>query len=92
MDLSVTGALFQCLEHFSEGDTLYLSMPPIHPEGDAYFLVCVVRRVLPPQEASGMTSYGCEFAALSRRDEERMYHDLFRLQIRASNRQSKFKT
>ena len=92
VDLSVTGVLFQCREHFSEGDTLYLSMPPIHPKGDAYFLVCVVRRVLPPQEASGMTSYGCEFAALSRRDEERMYHDLFQLQICTSNRQPKFKT
>lgn len=92
LDLSVTGVLLQCREDFSEGDTLYLSIPPLRPEGDGYFLVCIVRRVQAPADEFDMPSYGCEFAALSRRDEDRMYHDLFRLQIHASNRNSKKKT
>lgn len=78
LDISAGGMLLSCKELYSEGDWLLVTDIPLLADAPAFSFKCVIRRS--GEWRKGVTRYGCQFMALSARDQDRLLQAIFAIQ------------
>lgn len=78
LDISAGGMLLSCKEIYAEGDFLLVADIPLLAEAPMFSFNCVVRRS--GEWKKGVVRYGCQFVALSPRDQDRLLQAIFAIQ------------
>ena len=78
LDISAGGMLLSCRELYSEGDHLLVRDAPLLADAPPFSFRCVIRRG--GEWKKGVTRYGCQFVALSARDQDRLLQAIFAIQ------------
>lgn len=87
LDVSLTGLRFSTHETYERGEHLIVSSLQLSPGGWPHTFTCTVQRI--QQLDFGQTplfAYGCSFDQITERQEDRLFQDLFALQVKAVNR------
>lgn len=78
LDISAGGMLFSCKEIYAEGDLLLVTDVPLLANAPAFNFSCVVRRS--GAWSKGVVRYGCQFVALTAREQDRLLQAIFAIQ------------
>ena len=78
LDISAGGMLLSCKEVFGEGDLLLVTDVPLLANAPTFSFNCMVRRS--GTWDKGVTRYGCQFVALTARDQDRLLQAIFAIQ------------
>lgn len=78
LDISAGGMLLSCKELYSEGDWLLVTDIPLLADAPTFSFKCVIRRS--GEWKKGVTRYGCQFMAMSARDQDRLLQAIFAIQ------------
>ncbi len=87
MDVSLTGLRFSTHETYEKGEHLIVSSLQFSPGGWPHTFTCTVQRM--QQMESGSDSAVClwlQLRQITERQEDRLFQDLFALQVKAVNR------
>ncbi|MDR3767142.1 MAG: PilZ domain-containing protein [Butyricicoccus sp.] len=87
MDVSLTGLRFCNQEVYEKGEHLMISSLQFSPGGWPHAFPCTVQRVQQIESGSApLFAYGCSFDKITERQEDRLFQDLFALQVKTVNR------
>lgn len=78
LDISAGGILISSTEIFTEGDRIQISGAALIPSESAFSFNCQVRRA--GEWEKGVNRYGCQFEALSPKDQDRLLRAIFTIQ------------
>lgn len=78
LDISAGGMLLSCREIYAEGDLLLVEDAPLLANAPAFSFNCLVRRS--GEWKKGVVRYGCQFLALTARDQDRLLQAIFTIQ------------
>lgn len=78
LDISAGGMLLSCREIYAEGDLLLVEDAPLLANAPAFSFNCLVRRS--GEWKKGVVRYGCQFVALTARDQDRLLQAIFTIQ------------
>lgn len=78
LDISAGGMLLSCREIYAEGDLLLVEDAPLLANAPAFSFNCLVRRS--GEWKKGVVRYGCQFVALTARDQDRLLQAIFAIQ------------
>ena len=78
LDISAGGMLLSCKEIYAEGDLLLVADVPLLEGAPVFSFNCLVRRS--GEWKKGVVRYGCQFVALTARDQDRLLQAIFAIQ------------
>lgn len=78
LDISAGGMLISCGEIFAQGDYLEVTDIPLLADSPAFSFNCVIRRG--GEWKKGVIRYGCQFVALSPKDQDSLLRAIFAIQ------------
>lgn len=78
LDVSAGGMLISCTEVFLEGERLLIDQVRLSADTPPFSFGCQVRRA--GEWKQGVNRYGCQFEALSPRDQDRLLQAIFTIQ------------
>lgn len=78
LDISAGGMLLSCREIYAEGDLLLVEDVPLLANAPTFSFNCLVRRS--GEWKKGVVRYGCQFVALTARDQDRLLQAIFTIQ------------
>lgn len=88
LDISAGGMLLSCKEIFAEGDRLLVADIPLLAKAPVFNFNCLVRRS--GVWDKGVTRYGCQFMALTAKDQDRLLQAIFAIQREEIRRRKEF--
>lgn len=78
LDISAGGLLISCKEVFEEGDWLLVAEIPLVANAPTFTFACQIRRAGEWQK--GISRYGCQFEALSPKEQDQLLEAIFTIQ------------
>lgn len=84
IDISLTGLCFSSQEQYSQGEQIVVSSLQLRRGGYTHSFVCTVQRIQPIK--GNKFRYGCRYNAITERQEDLLFQDMFSLQVKAFNR------
>jgi len=78
LDISAGGMLLSCAEGFEEGERLMVLDIHLVPDAPPFTFFCQIRRA--GEWKKGVSRYGCQFLALTPKDQDRLLRAVFTIQ------------
>lgn len=87
-DISLTGLSFHSQTAYEPGEQITISGLQLRQNGRIYQFDCTVQRIQQMDDHQSPTyRYGCRFNRITERQEDRLFQDMFSLQVQALNQQ-----